>query len=82
MLSYGAAMFAITVFLQFHKALEKLVGENVLIYALFVIIGILVLATLWFYRTFRPTVTVIVGTIGWIATFVLLYAHYSQQTFK
>ncbi len=82
MLSYGVAMCAITVFLQFHETLEKALGEKVLPYVIFAVIGILLFATLWFYRAFKPSTTVIVGTIGWVATFILLYVHYSQETYK
>jgi len=81
-LSYGVAMCFITALLEFTGTFEKLFGEKVLPYLVFIVIAILVFSTLWFYRTCKSKTTVIIGTIGWITTFILLYIHYSNQTFK
>jgi hypothetical protein len=80
MLSSGLAMCLMTVLLAFNKRLESFTGENLFPYVLCAAILVLVLGTLWLNRVASPKVAVLFGVLGWVATFVLLFIHFSNQS--
>jgi hypothetical protein len=83
MILYGVNMLIMTIFVWIAwSPLEKWFGERIVPYLVFALIGALLLVTISCYRNLKPRTTIILGTIGWIATFIVLYVHYSQETFK
>jgi hypothetical protein len=78
----GIGMLVVTIFVSIGwNPLERMVGEKIVPYLVFALIGVVLLAMISCYKNLKPSTTVIIGTIGWIATFVLLYIHYSEQKY-
>ena len=83
MISGGLAMMLILFYsFFFAERVENLVGESIALYLDLIVIGVFVIIIGFFNDAFKARITVPMGLIGWLISFIMLFIYSSNQSYE
>ena len=80
LISEGIAMMLCNFYLFFFAVrVENVVGESVSPYLHLIVVGIFVIIIGFFNDAFKAKITVPMGLVGWLISFITLFVYFNNQ---